>query len=353
MNILCIWHTLTNIPLPEELPANDSSQLLGDIGGSPPPPPPPSFTTSGMDDDSHKNAPGFLAKLKMFLIIFAILTTLTHGGRITWKMRSLFIYDGFNFSYNNTSVTPHFRQASELVTTNASHFDNVPVTITRGNTLAPKIVEKPTVIPSGSIPSAILQVKYNEIISSRPSRILPPSILWFHLSSGSNEKSDSTSFPLPTKDVMSYIPMSAHPIGLSFVAVKRGTPTTSSPSKVALVLEYIKMFTLFFVFCILIPTLSFLVTILPTVIQLVQLFSLQPFTQAVDDEAMKFKVDANEVVLAIEVAENSKVDINIIQDEVVPVSTLVNKGKGKALETIEEKDETPYVRFIFFSCIFL
>ncbi|KAF8803814.1 hypothetical protein BYT27DRAFT_7259806 [Phlegmacium glaucopus] len=328
-----------------KLPGGNSNEFVGDIGGSPPPPPPPSFTTSGIDDDSHKKAPGFLAKLKMFLIIFAVLTTLTHGGRITQKIRSLAIHDNFTFSYNNTSVSPYFRQALELVTSKAGHFDSIPATFTRGYTLAPEIVEKFTIIPS-STPSAILQVKSNEIPSSGLSGIFSTSILWSHVSSGSNEKYDSTSIPLPTKDVMSYIPTSPHPIGLSFMAVKRGTPTISSPSKVALALEYIKMFTVFFVFCIFIPILSFIMTILPTVMQLVQLSKSksidqrESFTHAADDEAMKLKVDVNEVVLAIEVVENSKVDINIIHDEVVPVSTFVNKGKGKTLETIEEKDET-------------
>lgn len=67
---------------------------------------------------------------------------------------------------------------------------------------------------------------------------------------------------------------------------------------------------------------------------------------------MKFNVDVNKDVLAVEVVKNSKVDTNITHDEVVPVSTFMNKGKGKALETIEENDETtPRVCFIFFSCI--
>ena len=54
---------------------------------------------------------------------------------------------------------------------------------------------------------------------------------------------------------------------------------------------------------------------------------------------MQSNVNANEAVLAIEVVENSKVDINIVHDEVVSVSTFMNKGKGKALEVVEEKDE--------------
>jgi hypothetical protein len=51
---------------------------------------------------------------------------------------------------------------------------------------------------------------------------------------------------------------------------------------------------------------------------------------------MQLKVDANEVVPAIEVVENNKVDINIIYDQVVPAS--INKEKGKALEAIEATD---------------
>lgn len=44
---------------------------------------------------------------------------------------------------------------------------------------------------------------------------------------------------------------------------------------------------------------------------------------------MKFKVNVNEVVPAIEVVKNSKVDIDIIND----------KGKGKAIEATEDKDQ--------------
>jgi hypothetical protein len=210
-----------------------------------------------------------LEKLKIFLIIFAILTTFTHGGRITQKIRSSAIRDDSTFSPNNASVTPYFRQPLDFVTTKASHFDNIPMTFTPGNTLVPEIVEELAVnIPSTSIPSAIIQVKYNEISRSRLSGILSPSILLSHFFSGSNEKYVATSLPLPTKHVMPSIPTSAYSTGLSFVA---GTPTTSSPSKLAVALEYMKLFILFFVFCIMIPTLSFVMSILPTVIQFVQL----------------------------------------------------------------------------------
>jgi hypothetical protein len=62
---------------------------------------------------------------------------------------------------------------------------------------------------------------------------------------------------------------------------------------------------------------------------------------------MKFKVDSNEFVHAIEVVENSKVDINIIHDKVVPAS--------KALEVIEEDDDETVSRvgFIFCTSLFL
>lgn len=69
---------------------------------------------------------------------------------------------------------------------------------------------------------------------------------------------------------------------------------------------------------------------------------------------MKSNVNANEAVLPIEVVENNKVDINIIHDEVVLVSTFMNKGKGKALEVVEEKDEAvPSVSFTFRSYLLL
>jgi hypothetical protein len=69
---------------------------------------------------------------------------------------------------------------------------------------------------------------------------------------------------------------------------------------------------------------------------------------------MKSNANANEAVLAIEVVENSKVDINIIHDEVVLVSTFMNKGQGKVLEVVEEKDEAaPSVSFTFCSCLLL
>ena len=61
---------------------------------------------------------------------------------------------------------------------------------------------------------------------------------------------------------------------------------------------------------------------------------------------MKSNSNANEAVLAIEVVENSKADINIIHDEVVLVSTFMNKGKGKALEVVED-EAAPSVSFTF------
>ena len=212
-----------------------------------------------MADDSDKNPTGFWEKLTMLLIILAILTTLIHGGRITQKMA---IRDDFTFSYNNASVTPYLRQALKLVTTKASHFDNTLATFTRGNTLATKIVEKLTVMPSASIPSTILQVKSNEMHSSMLSGIRSSSIPWSQFSSGS--------FPLPTKYAVSSNQTSAYPVCLSLGVVKLGTPTISSPSKVALALKYIKMSTVFFVFCIFIPILSFAMTTLPTIIQSLQ-----------------------------------------------------------------------------------
>ena len=56
---------------------------------------------------------------------------------------------------------------------------------------------------------------------------------------------------------------------------------------------------------------------------------------------MEFIVNVNEVVPAIEVVKNNKVDINcdIVDDKVAPV--FINKGnlKGKAIEATEEKSQ--------------
>ena len=52
---------------------------------------------------------------------------------------------------------------------------------------------------------------------------------------------------------------------------------------------------------------------------------------------MEFKVNINEVVPAIEVVKNNKVDINIIDDKVAPA--FINKGKGEAVEATEEKSQ--------------
>ena len=49
-----------------------ASSLVGDI---------PEHFGFG-DDNPNKNAPGFLEKFKTFLILFSILTSFTHGGRI-------------------------------------------------------------------------------------------------------------------------------------------------------------------------------------------------------------------------------------------------------------------------------
>jgi hypothetical protein len=47
---------------------------------------------------------------------------------------------------------------------------------------------------------------------------------------------------------------------------------------------------------------------------------------------MEFKVNINEVVPAIEVVKNNKVDINVVDDKVAPAPAFINKGKGKAIE---------------------
>jgi hypothetical protein len=180
----------------------------------------------------------------MFSILFFILTSFTHGSCITQKIRSLAVrHDDFS---NNASATlePYFHQASELVTTNAAaHFDDFPVTFTGGNILVSEIVETLT---------------FNILYSSTPgpSSTLPaPSILSSHFSSGSNEEYDSISLlPLPT--MTSNLTSAAYPIGLSLV-MTTPSPTTTHSSKAALDLafKYIKLFILYFFFCI-IPTLS-------------------------------------------------------------------------------------------------
>jgi hypothetical protein len=76
-------------------------------------------------------------------------------------------------------------------------------------------------------------------------------------------------------------------------------------------------------------------------------------------EAIKEKDEITPCIHAIEVAEylaievvETKVDVDILHDEVV--SRVTNKGKGKALEAIEKKDGiAPCVRLIFCSCLFL
>ena len=102
---------------------NGSSSLDGDI--------PEHFGSgsSNLATSYNKNAPGLLEKFKMFLILFFILTSFTHGSRISQRIRSLTIRDGFNFYSNNATATfkPYFHQASELVTTKAAaRFDDFP-----------------------------------------------------------------------------------------------------------------------------------------------------------------------------------------------------------------------------------
>jgi hypothetical protein len=41
---------------------------------------------------------------------------------------------------------------------------------------------------------------------------------------------------------------------------------------------------------------------------------------------MEFKVSINEVVPAIEVVENNKVDINVVDDKAAPAPAFINKG---------------------------
>ena len=223
-----------------------ASSLVGDI---------PKHFRFG-DDNSDKNAPGFLEKFMTFLIVFSILTSFTHGGRIAQKIQSLANRDVLPFSSNNATVTlePYFYQAPELVTTMAAaRFDDFPTTSTGGNILVSEIVETLT-----------FNILYSSTPSPSPSA---PSIPLPHLSSGSDEIYDSISLlPLPT---LTSNMTSAYPVGLSLVA------TTSSPttSKAALDLafEYIKLFVLFFFFCILIPILFFFITVLPAYFDYVQL----------------------------------------------------------------------------------
>lgn len=175
-----------------------------------------------MDDESNKKASGFLGKLKMFLIIFLILATFTHGDRIAQKIRPL--------------------------TTNHHNFIDIPLKFTTGGNTT-------TV---GTVMTSTIDILSGPILSPRSPFV-----------SGSDEKSRSTSLPLPTKGLMSYIPTSTYSISLPHATA---TPTiTHSPSTFAVAIAYTKMFIVFFVFCILVPTLSFSITILPAVIQFIQL----------------------------------------------------------------------------------
>jgi preprotein translocase subunit SecG len=232
---------------------NRSSSLVGGIPGH--------FGSGSSNlagDVFDKNASGFLEKLKTFLILFFILTAFTHGGHITQKIRSLTVRDDIPFSSDIPTATlePYFYQASEPVaTTVAAHFDDFPATFSGGSILVSEIVET---------------LSFNILYSSAPSSTLPaPHIPPSHLSSVPDEKYDSISLlPLPT---ITSNPTSAYPIGLSLV-VTTPSPTTSSSSKVALgqAFEYFKFFILSF-FCILIPILSFLVTVLPAYSDYIQL----------------------------------------------------------------------------------
>lgn len=230
-------------------PRNQGSLSLdGDI---------PKKIGSDSDDNSDKNAPGLWEKFKMFFILFFILTSFTHGGRITQKIRSLAIRDDFTFSSNN-ATEPYFHQESELVMIEAAvaRFDDFPATFTGGNILVSEIVETLT---------------FNILYSSTPSLALPaPSILSSHVSSGSNEEYDPISLPLFPAITSNLT--SAYPNGLSLVTTTP-SPTTTSSSKAALDLafEYVKIFILLFFFCILVPILSFLMTVLPAYIDYVQL----------------------------------------------------------------------------------
>ena len=173
----------------------------------------------------------------MFLILFVIFTTLTHGGQITRKIWS--IRDKFTFSNNATATfTPYHPE--------------IPAVFTDGNTFVPEIaVDIMT-------PSAIRQVKYTEISSS-------------HISPGPDERYDFISLPLSAKKVMTPIPASVYPNSLSLVA---GGPTATSPSKLASdqALEYIKLFILSFLFFILVPILSFVLFVLPHLIEIVKVW---------------------------------------------------------------------------------
>ena len=225
--------------------SNRSSSLLGGTFGS--------GSRNLADDNSDKNAPGFLEKLKTFFILFSILTCFTHGGRITQKIRSLSVLDPLSFSSDIPTATAalelYSHQASELVTIKAAaRFDDFPASFSGGNILLSEIVETLT---------------FNILYSSTLSSDLPaPSVL----SSGSDEKNVSISLlPLPT---ITSSPTSAYPSGLSLV-MSTPSPTflsliTNSFSKAALdqVFEYFKVLILFFS-CILIPIMSFLVTVLP------------------------------------------------------------------------------------------
>ena len=206
---------------------------------------------------AEDNAQGFLEKLKTFFILFFILTAFTHGGRITQKIRSLAVRDDFPFFPDVPIATPepYFYNASELVTTTSTAYsDDFPASFSGGNILVAEIVETLT---------------FNILYSSTPSSTLPsPSISPPHLSSGLDDKYNSiSSLPIPT---ITSDPTSAYPIGLSLVATI--TPTTTSSSKAALdqAFEYMKFFVLFF-FCIIIPILSFLMTVLPAHSDYIQL----------------------------------------------------------------------------------
>jgi hypothetical protein len=215
-----IYRTLINIPYF----AGNTSR--GKLGRSSPPPTPPSFTTSGMGDHSNKSASGFLKKFKLFLVLFCILTTFTHGGRITRKIRSLAIRHNFTFSFNNATAafTPYLQ--------------DTPVIFTDGNTFVPEIMKALGVDIQGS--SAVLQVKKNQIPAPQ-------------LSSGFNVKSDSTSLPPSTKNITIPTLMTRKPV-----------------TSLVLALEYLKAFTVLLgllgVF-ILIPTLSFVVMVFPAFLE--------------------------------------------------------------------------------------
>ena len=240
---------------------NGSSSLVGDI--------PKHFGSGSNDlanDNSDKNTPGFLEKLKTFLILVIILTAFTYGGRITQKTRPLTsIRDDFPFSSNipSAALEPSFHQASELVaTTAATHSDDFPASFSGGNILISEIVETLT-----------FDILYSSTSTSTlPSQSIPPA----HLSSDSDEKHDSISESLPPLPTMLSISTSAYPIGLSLVATTpspiTSSPTSTGSSKTTLdqAFEYIN-FLILFLLCILIPILSFLMTVLPAYSDYVQL----------------------------------------------------------------------------------